>query len=276
MEKWLVNGIPGDSISLTDRGLNYADGLFETIAIRDAQPRLIEKHLARLLQGCQRLQIPQPDTQLLRREITLLVDGDHYGTVKIMITRGSSQRGYRFPDAPVPSRIIGFSSGVPGGRAMPDGVRLRLCKTMISGTPMLAGIKTLARIEQLMARAEWEDPEIAEGLMSDAHGQLVCGTMSNVFIVRQGNVLTPDLSTCGVKGVMRAEVIAQATSSGISVREQGLLPDDLFNADEIFITNALIGIWPVTRFEDHEFMIGPVTRQLMSGLSNMGIEECSK
>ncbi len=275
MEKWLVNGVPGHSISLADRGLNYADGLFETVAVREGQPRLIEKHLARLAKGCQKLRIPGPDMQLLQREITQLIDGCHYGTVKVIVTRGPSQRGYRFPDTAVPSRIIGFSAGIPGERAMPDGVRLRLCETMISGTPVLAGIKTLARIEQVMARAEWDDPEIAEGLMSDAHGRVVCGTMSNVFIIREGCVWTPDLSLCGVKGVMRAEVIAQACSTGITVREQELCVGDFAVADEVFVTNALIGIWPVTRLEDHDYMIGPVTRRLMSALSNAGVEECS-
>ncbi len=276
MQRWLVNGDSQDSIGLSDRGLNYADGLFETIAVRSGQPRFFEKHLDRLATGCRRLGIPAQDGRVLAGEAAQLIDDSMHGTIKIIVTRGSAERGYALPETPVPTRIVGFSPvGSAGPQSPHYGARLRICDTPISGTPALAGLKTLARLEQVVARAEWQDPGIVEGLMRDTAGRIICGTMSNLFIVCQGKVLTPDLSQCGANGVMRSVVMDQAKQCGIMSREQAIVPGDLAHADEVFVTNALIGIWPVIRVDAWHYRLGPVTRQLMMRLSQAGVGECS-
>lgn len=90
--------------------------------------------------------------------------------------------------------------------------------------------------------------------------------MSNLFWVEEGRLFTPDLSRCGVAGVMRAEVMAMARDLGISVDTAEIHPEELLQVDEIFMTNSLIGIWPVGHFLDRDFMPGELTQGLQSVL----------
>ncbi len=132
--------------------------------------------------------------------------------------------------------------------------------------PGLAGVKHLNRLEQVLARAEWDDPSIVEGLMRDADGHVVEGTMSNLFAVLDGVLLTPELSLCGVRGIMREIVLETAARCGLAPVERKIPTEALLRADEVFLTNSLIGVWPVRRFESEEFPVGDVTRRLMGAL----------
>jgi 4-amino-4-deoxychorismate lyase len=204
------------------------------------------------------------------------VRGDRlHGTVKILVTRGSGPRGYAPPPHPRPTRIVGFMPATPDeAAAWRQGVTVRFCQTALGHSPALAGLKTLGRLEQVLARAEWADPAIAEGLMCDPEGRIVCGTMSNVFAVSKGRLMTPDLKQCGVRGVMRRVVMELAKRLGLEVRETALSGADIRKADELFVTNALIGLWPVSRCEQRSYEIGPVTVALRRALAGAGVEEC--
>lgn len=273
--KWLINGVASDSISVMDRGLNYADGLFETIAVRGRSPRFLDYHLDRLTSSCRRLGIPLPSGVTVADEVCELAADCETGTVKILMTRGTGERGYAPPRQSVPNRIVGL---LPDAGFSPEhqknGIAVKLCDNVISINPGLAGMKTLGRLEQVLARAELSDTDFTEGLMSTVEGQVVCGTMSNLFAVTAGVLLTPDLSRCGVNGVMRRLVMEQAAALGIDCREADIDPEDLFAADELFLTNSLIGIWPVVRLESTEYEIGPVTRRSMGALAGAGVAEC--
>jgi 4-amino-4-deoxychorismate lyase len=111
--------------------------------------------------------------------------------------------------------------------------------------PALAGVKHLNRLENVLARAEWRDPEIAEGLLCDTDDNVIGGTMSNLFIARRGQLITPDLTRCGVAGVMRDLVMELAQTHGIPLQVTAIGLDDLFDADEVFVVNSVIGVWPV-------------------------------
>jgi 4-amino-4-deoxychorismate lyase len=124
-------------------------------------------------------------------------------------------------------------------------VRVRLCRTRLGINPDLAGLKTLNRLESVLARAEWRDERIWEGLMRDVEGGVVCGTMSNVFLRRGSTLMTPALDRCGVAGVMRRWVLEQARDLRLRVW-QGRLPVEAFrDAEEVFMTNAVAGVVPV-------------------------------
>jgi 4-amino-4-deoxychorismate lyase len=140
---------------------------------------------------------------------------------------------------------------------------MRYCDIRLSENPALAGIKHLNRLENVLARAEWNDPDIAEGLVLDASGFVIEGTMSNLFIVQEGILMTPDISGCGVEGIMRSIVFEAASSLGISLRVLQITPQDVIEADEIFICNSLINIWPVRQLDQHSCIIGEITKQLM-------------
>lgn len=244
----LINGIASREIDIQDRGLQYGDGLFETIAVRDGIPLRWEHHMQRLLTSCERLKLPLPDEPLLRHEVEQLIRSNaaDRAVIKILYTRGTSQRGYKLPEPTMPTRVISLS-------AWPDfpenyyrqGIQLCICETRLGSNSLLAGMKHLNRLEQVLARAEWDDAAIAEGIMCDQTGNVIEGTMSNLFLVRQGALYTPSLDQAGVAGVMREAVLDSAEKLAIQTHIATLTMEDVLAAEEVFMTNSLIGIWPV-------------------------------
>ena len=248
----LVNGQAQDHIAVADRGLHYGDGLFETIAVNGGQPRLWERHCRRLSTGCQRLGIAQPDPEMMFEEACRVCAGIDRGIMKIILTRGAGGRGYRPPQSGQATRIMAMYPWPAYPEAnWRQGVAVRVCATRLGRNPALAGMKHLNRLEQVLARSEWDDPHIAEGLMLDDDGHVIAATMSNLFI-----------AACGVAGVMRGVVLDLAAELDIAREETPLRLEDLHRADEVFLTNALIGIWPVSRIEQRNYSVGSLTELL--------------
>lgn len=265
----LVNGKSTDCLPASDRGLQYGDGLFETIAVLHQTPQLWERHVERLTEGCARLSIPLPDVLLLREEVAQVIGGEDRCVVKLIVTRGLSGRGYRC-ESPVPTRIVlrRHWPGYPDAAAR-LGVTVRWCRTRLALQPQLAGLKHLNRLEQVLARSEWQD-EAAEGLMCDSAGRVIEGTMSNLFLVVAGTLVTPDLSQSGVAGVMRAEVLARAAGLGIATTIKPVTPAMVEAADELFLTNSLIGLWPVARLDTRPYAVGKITQTFQAALPLAG------
>lgn len=259
----LINGQPGGTVPPQDRGLAYGDGLFETLAVSAGKPVLWDAHLARLDAGCVRLGLPAPDPDALAAEADRLCYGRERAVLKILYTRGNGGRGYSVPVPAEPLRVL----SVHAWPAWPapwreQGVRIRLCQTRLARQPALAGMKHLNRLEQVLARQEWDDPDIAEGLLCDDRGHVIEGVVSNLFIVQAGRLLTPDLSECGVAGIMRAYLLARSQTLGIPTAVQALRPETLYEAEEVLLCNSVIGIWPVRQLGDAMWPVGPVTQQL--------------
>ncbi|HEX6999070.1 MAG TPA: aminodeoxychorismate lyase [Gammaproteobacteria bacterium] len=260
---WLVNGRPG-AVDPADRGLAYGDGLFETMAAEGGRIRFLDFHLDRLCSSCERLGIPGPDREALKAEIEAHCPRAGRAVMKLVWTRGPGERGYRPPAQPNPTRILSISSWP----AYPDshytrGVRVKTCALRLGESPALAGMKHLNRLEQVLARMELDERDAEEGLLLDAGGRVVGCTSSNVFAVRGGGLATPALDRCGVRGVMRRAVLECAAAHGLAAEERDLSPEALREADEMFLTNAVFGIWPVRRLDGRELAPGPVTRRLM-------------
>jgi len=224
--------------------------------------------MERLLDGCSRLGIPVPDVTLLAAETARLCETSDRAVLKIIITRGSGGRGYRPPASPEPQRLL-MRFPWPDPVVPESGITLRLCQTPLGCNPLLAGIKHLNRLEQVMARGEWNDESIHEGVMCDTEGYVVEGTMSNLFAVRDGVLLTPDLASCGVAGVMRHQILALAAQLSIPSEFADIKVTDLSVMDELFVTNSIIGIWPVARLDAQVFKRGPVTEQLVQALAKL-------
>lgn len=263
MQQILINGDVASTLNPTERGFQYGDGLFETMAVQAGEVPLWRYHWQRLGQGCERLQLPLPDEQILLSELQKLTQGEERAVLKLIYSRGVAERGYQFPAKQAPTRVLYRSAwpDYPADHAR-AGVRLKICQTRLGLNPYLAGIKHLNRLEQVLARNEWQDDSFQEGVMLDTAERVIEGTMSNLFWVKAGQLFTPDLSDCGVLGIMRQRVLEEAEKSGLSIRLVSEPVDTLFAADEVFITNSLIGIWPVNAIEAQQFRIGPVTQQL--------------
>lgn len=270
----LVNGqAAGAGISTLDRGLQYGDGLFETIACRRGVARFLAWHLERLALGCERLRIPVQLSDI-RDEVRMLAREVDSAIIKVMLTRGSATaRGYAPTGSEKPTRITfrqAWPSEDPAARQ--DGVRVRIAALRLGENPALAGLKHLNRLEQVLARMEsmgTAGESVAESLLFSSSGRLVSGCMSNVFIVRDSRVQTPRIDVCGVSGVMRRVILSEAARAGIAAEECLLDAADLNGAQEIFLTNARIGIWPVRALESRAVPPGPVTRRLQQHLAPM-------
>lgn len=265
--KTLIDGLETAALPADDRGLQYGDGVFETLAVVNGKPRHWAAHMRRLSEGCQRLRIARPEIGLLAGDCERLCGGVEQAVLKIIVTRGSGGRGYKF-DAGAPARRILSLHAWPDypPSYLSKGVKTRLCQTPLAAHPILAGIKHLNRLENVLARAEWNDADVAEGLMSDTQGNLVEGTMSNVFMVLEGRLFTPDLNGRGIEGITRARVLRAADDLAIEHEVSTWNAAELQYADELFVCNSIIGIWPLRAVDDWLFQPGPVTRRLMRHL----------
>ncbi len=254
----LVDGEYSDVIAADDRGLQYGDGLFETIAMVNGSCLLWDAHMQRLQQGCQQLGIPCPDLSLLQQEAEKLCTDEVRSVLKIIITRGSGGRGYSPPDHAISRRIV-------SRHPWPDypaeyytqGVKVRLSETRLSSNPALAGLKHLNRLEQVQARWEGRDKQdYAEALMCAQDGRCIEGTMTNLFVISEGRALTPAIRDCGITGIMRGELIRALASRQINCQECDISLEQLLQADELILSNSLAGIWPVKQFD-----VADTTRQ---------------
>jgi 4-amino-4-deoxychorismate lyase len=266
----LVNGAPAQTVSALDRALHYGDGLFETIACCRGVPRFLSLHLNRLVRGCERLGLEAPDLAAVKAEVRQLAQGRDRAIIKVLLTRGTAlARGYSTSGGERATRItICYTWPDADAASLQDGVRVRTAALKLGENPVLAGVKHLNRLEQVLARREWTDPAIAEALLYSRSGMLVSGTMSNVFMVQGSCLRTPRIDLCGVAGVMRHVVLDEARRSGIRCEERELRTDDVAAADELFLTNARIGIWPIAALDGRALAApGPVTRQLKERLA---------
>jgi 4-amino-4-deoxychorismate lyase len=264
----LINGEKLSQLAISDRGFQYGDGLFETIEVLNGHLIFIEQHLQRLSLGCEKLLIPVPDKQLLLNEAEIVSQNINHGVLKIIITRGSGGRGYKQPDILKPTRILSLH---PYPEYPQDfyqhGINARFCQQRLGLNPTLAGIKHLNRLEQVLARAEWNTAEIQEGIMLDLNSNVIEGTMSNVFFVKNNRLYTPLLTQSGIAGIMRDFVLQTAIANGIEVKQNQFTAEQLLIADEIFVTNSIIGIWGVKLLAQQSFAIGEMTRMLQLKLA---------
>ena len=263
----LVNGAPATEVSVLDRSLHFGEGVFETIACLNGRPRFLPLHLERLEFGCQRLGIQPPGLDVVAAEITGLASGIERAIVKLLVTGGEAvARGYARSGSERATRItIRYPWPHESEAQLHDGVMTRTLSMRLGENPRLAGLKHCNRLEQVLARTELaHDPQLAEGIIFSSSGNLVSGTMTNVFLVRESCLLTPRIDQCGVAGVMRRVVLREAHTAGIPARECELRAENLQAADEIFLTNARIGIWPVRSLDDRTLTPGPITRHLQT------------
>lgn len=269
----LVNGEQQQTLDITDRGLHYGDGLFETIEIKQQKPVFLAQHLARLKTGCQRLKIPYPDEKLLLDEITQVSKSASQAVVKIILTRGSGGRGYRQPDSIHSTRLLAlypFPNYPDSYQA--QGINACFCELRLGLNPALAGLKHNNRLEQVLARAEWRD-EFQEGLMLNLNEHVIEGTMSNLFVIKKQKIYTPEISQSGIKGIIRQVIIDLAKQSNRPVQETHLSADFVLQADELFVCNSVIGIWPIKSLVNKSYSIGRHTQKLMADLAEYKTRE---
>lgn len=272
--KILVNGEETDSIPVTDRGLQFGDGVFETIRIHQGKAVWWQQHIDRLLDGCRRLHFSGlPDVMTLQKEVNELLAGCKTGAIKIIITRGNSNGGYAAAEDSIPNRVMVFTPGLRHQSMAEQGIVLGVCEQPISGSQSLSGVKHLNRLEQVLARLECQKNNWDEGLMLDDRHRVIEGCMSNLFIWQKDRLFTPLLKHTGIKGICRERIILLAEENGLKVEQCELDLGDLQHSDGLFVSNSLIGIWPVVRYKclqikERQFEINANTRLLQKMLED--------
>lgn len=263
----LVNGELSPHLPATDRGLQYGDGVFETLAVFRGQPRLWQGHMDRLAAGCRTLDLTAPPQAVLLRETQTVSAGQRACVVKIMVTRGSAGRGYRPPPAGAANRVVAawpYPDDLADAASV--GIDARICEIRLGLQPALAGIKHLNRLEQVLAAAETARAGVREGILLDAEDFVIGGISGNLFLVCGDRLLTPRMDRCGVRGVMRAAIL-QAFKARCEQRRISL--DMLPEADEVFLSNAVRGVVPVRRIGHWEFGVGPHTRTVQQWVETL-------
>ena len=252
-----INAKPESSLPVTDRGLAYGDGVFETVR---CQPRmvLLDEHLERLEKGLQLLGLPV-SIDAVRSSIASYADHFSPGLIKVIVTRGSGGRGYLPPESPEPRIIIqGFDLPTYSAAWYREGVAVFLCQTTVSGSSSLRGLKHLNRLEQVMARREFSGAEYQEGLMADDTQSYLEGTMSNLFLIKDEVLLMPPLATQAVQGTMQRFVVEICRQTDCSYRELDLVSEhQLLDADRVFVCNSVFGLWPVRRLMHRDLAVKP-------------------
>lgn len=264
MLECLVDGEISTYVAASNRGLNYGDGLFETLAVHNGQPLRWQAHMDRLGAGCERLGMDMPPQAILLREVQTVSGGLVDSVVKIVLCRGGVARGYLPPQDVACTRIVSaheFPQNIEENAAR--GVKARICDLRLAIQPALGGIKHLNRLEQVLASSESFTEDVTEGILLDGEDHVISAISANIFLIIDERLLTPRLDRCGVRGVIRSQLL---TACSGRCEQRRIQVDLLREADEVFICNSVRGIVPVTAINGQDYTIGPVTRELQSWL----------
>ena len=264
----LVNGSFSAPISPLDRGFAYGDGVFRTIKIINGLPEHWPMHYQTLFADCSAIGIVCPSADTFISDFKKIFDIDEFSAVvKIIVTRGEGERGYNPPAITMPMRVM-IKSSMPDYPEVnfSEGVVLHLCDTRIAHQPKLAGIKHLNRLDNVLARMEWHDPKVAEGVMLDMEGNVIECTAANI-VARYGDTLiTPKLDQCGVAGITRKQILAHAKRLELNTAIERMNLKDLHSADEVVICNSLFGAWQVRKLAGQQWAKQSLAEKLRKAL----------
>ncbi|MBR9911563.1 MAG: aminodeoxychorismate lyase [Gammaproteobacteria bacterium] len=271
-----VNGVVAAAVPVSDRGLAYGDGVFETMRLVAGDLPLWAYHKQRLTRGCQRLGIV-PSLEQVQAWLCELLAAVPAATLKtctvakLIVTRGVGGRGYRPDPGASPTVIIALYAG---DLAAQDAIALRVCDYRLPANPYLAGIKHLNRLDNIMLQMECSAAGFGDGLVLDNQGNVIETTSSNVFFEQRGKLITPLLNECGVSGVMRGFIIDELAPANQVATAEAVIPlASLDRFSGAFCCNSVRGIIPVERIGDLRFQTTPAMQKLQRSLMESRFEK---
>ena len=266
-----INGKLTNKISVEDRAVQYGDGIFETIAVKEKLLEFWKEHYQRLNKGCTILKIKCPSEFFLKKEISKFIKKTKKNKfiLKIIISRGVGGRGYNPPRNSKPTRILGIYDW-PNylEKNFTKGIMMDVCKTRISAQPFLSQIKHLNRLEQIIARSEWQNKSISESIMLDLNDNVIEGTMSNIFGIKKNIFYTPIIENSGVEGIMRGVILKLLKKNKKKYVIKEITLKEFLKFDEVFVCNSIFGIWPVIKVSKKKFSFGEKTKKIINLLSD--------
>ncbi|MBF0265681.1 MAG: aminodeoxychorismate lyase [Gammaproteobacteria bacterium] len=268
----LINGETNDKVSARDRGLAYGDGVFETLAVVNNKIHNWDLHVNRLHDSLKRLKFPTIDEQLLLSRLNELIEHSEFAIdnrfiIKLIITRGETQRGYQLPIKTVVSEVL-FDSKWPdfANEYYINGIDIQELSINLPNQPVLAGIKHLNRLEQVMAQAELDDV-FQEGFLCNSDRQLISAISGNLFVVYKDVLHVLNQQQSGISGTIRQQIINHFKGLKRPVCNDLLDTEKLFYCSEVFLSNSIRGLWPVKSIQFKsgkikKYKIGKVYRML--------------
>lgn len=260
---YLVNGQPRTTVAIADRSFQYGDGCFTTMLTKQGVVQHWSKHVARVNACLDTLLIRRPDWSQVETWIHQIVLADDLAGIKIHFSRGEGGRGYSPTQVGSPNVTIStFAFPRHYQQWAKEGIVLGVCQPRLGVNPILAGHKHNNRLEQVLLKADIEQQGYVDGIALDCNDKVVETTMANLFWLKGEVLYTPSLSNAGVDGVMRRVVLDVVSKLGVSVKEADYVMEDLLAADEVFVTNSILGVAPVSAIEKQTFLIGKLTRTI--------------
>ena len=262
---WL-NGNVINCLDVQERAFAYGDGLFSTILVQDGAVKLLDLHWQRLILGCQRLAISLTNMMQWQSDFAKFIAHHPHCTAKIIITRGRGGRGY-LPDTQAEPQCYFYAYQTSShSESYQLGINSDFLQQRLGCSPLLAGMKHLNRLEQVLLRQELAQLAHPEALVCDIQGRVIEGVFSNIFMIKEAVLYTPDLHQAGVAGVMREHILQVAHALKWSVCIQDLYPAQFLAADEVFFCNSMYGIWPVTQIQGTICANTSLTQHLQANL----------
>jgi branched-chain amino acid aminotransferase len=242
-------------VSVHDRGFRYGDGVFDTIRVYRGRPFLIERHLARLIEGATAVGIaPLPTASALASAIRDLIDRNEIAEalVRTTVTRGVST-GWDSRHAGDPTVVIVEQpfEGYPDQLYRSGASIVILANTRLRPSALTPAAKSLSLLVHVQAKRNATAQDADEAVLCAESGTVAEGTVSNVFCVRDGRLHTPPLSDGILQGITREVVLGLARRDGIETVEDRMTPDELRTADEVFLTSTGMEVLSVTRADGH-------------------------
>ena len=255
----IINGKEQSNISIFNRNFQYGDGLFETCVVKNNQILFWEKHLSRLDIGCRKLKIKNIEEEIWLKDIkkALSLTSKKNCVLKLILSRGNSQRGYSYPDDILPVRVV-IASEMKNVQAK-ESFSLEYASSGYHSNPNLAGIKHCNRIEQILARSSLKRDE---AIMLDENQNIISVTQGNIYFIFGQSLVTPKLDRCGVIGSRRSLILELAESIELNVEEGNVSMNDAKKADEAFISNSIMGIKSVNSIEEYQLPKKMITEQI--------------
>ena len=255
----LINGAKQSKISIFNRNSQFGDGLFETCLVENKKILFWTNHFARLNRGCEQLKISKVDESVWLSDVKKALSLCSYDrcVVKLILSRGESLRGYGFKDDIKPVRAVIVLE--LQNTTLNNLFSLEYCQSGYNSNPKLAGIKHCNRLEQVLARAGLKSDE---GIMLDENHNVISVTQGNIYAIHGNTLITPKLDKCGVEGTRRAIILDLAKLLGIKVKVDTLSAKELVQADEVFISNSIIGIQSIRQIGDIGLGESPITKKI--------------
>lgn len=259
-------------IAPSDRGLMHGLGLFETILAVDGRAIFLERHMARLINGCRRLGWPVM-LDGIKEAIPGLIAANDCSQggcrIRLSLTAGSGEIGNLTPGADHLILMTAERAGEP-----PTSTTANLCRFSRNEHSALAGLKCASYAENAVALHQAWELGYAETVFCNTAGNLCEAATSNLFLVKGDALFTPSLASGCLPGVTREVVIGLAKQLGIPCDQSKLPVSAIHEADEIFLTSSMKGVVGLSRFEQREFSAGPLTKRLRAAWNVEVSREC--